>query len=230
LRVGGQGQQRRKIPHWKTPEDFTMSIRLAVAVMAVVALFGHSARADVTFKSQDGALELTLPNGWHQAKETGAPGVALHVAGHAVRVTVREHAKQDFKDIKSVATFLSERLKKKLTDAEPKFEDVQVNGKPAIRVDVEGTEASGVRVGYLITVFEADAMYISIAGTGTASAFAKQKEMLAGLANQLKVTAATGAAQPPASPPAAAPPAAASPAAAPPAATPPTPTKPRAAH
>ena len=74
------------------------------------------------------------------------------------------------------------------TDVEPKFSDVQVNGKPAVRVELEGTEPSGVKVGYLITVVEADKMYISIVGTGNASAFAKQKQLLSDLPNQLKVT------------------------------------------
>ena len=43
-----------------------MSIRsavTAVAAMALVAIFAQVARADVTFKSQDGTLEITLPNG-----------------------------------------------------------------------------------------------------------------------------------------------------------------------
>ena len=123
------------------------------------------------------------------------------MAGQGTRVTIREHAKEDFKDIKAVANFLSERLKKRFTDVEPKFSDVQVNGKPAVRVELEGTEPSGVKVGYLITVVEADKMYISIAGTGNASAFAKQKQLLSDLPNQLKVTAS---AAPAAAPPAAA--------------------------
>jgi hypothetical protein len=196
----------------------------AMAAMAFAAVFAQPAHADVTFKSQDGNLELTLPNGWHEAK--GGSEAAIHVASHAVRVTVREHPKEDFKDIKAVATFLSERLKKRFTDAEPKFEDIQVNGKPAIRVDLEGTEPSGMRVGYLITVFDADAMYVSIAGTGSASAFAKQKELLQGLGNQLKVTAS-------AAPAAAPPPVNAAPAAAPQppaAAAPPPPGKPKPSH
>jgi len=193
-----------------------MSIRFSVAAVAATALiaaFVQAAHADVTFKSQDGVLEITLPNGWHEAKQ-GGPEAKIHVAGQGTRVTVREHAKEDFKDMKAVATFLAERLKKRFTDAEPKFEDAQVNGKPAIRVDLEGTEPSGVRVGYLVTVVEADTMYISIMGTGNASAFAKQKQLLADLANQLKVTPASTAAAPPAAaPPATAPPAAPTPAA-----------------
>jgi hypothetical protein len=181
-----------------------MSIRsavTAVAAMALVAIFAQAARADVTFKSQDGTLEITLPNGWHEAKQ-GGPEAKIHVAGQGTRVTIREHAKEDFKDIKAVANFLSERLKKRFTDVEPKFSDVQVNGKPAVRVELEGTEPSGVKVGYLITVVETDKTYISIAGTGNASAFAKQKQLLSDLPSQLKVTAS-------AAPAAAAPPAAA---------------------
>ena len=185
-----------------------MSIRSAIVVVGAIGLaaaFVQAAHADVTFKSQDGALEITLPNGWHEAKQSG-PEAKIHVAGQGTRVTVREHAKEDFKDIKAVATFLADRLKKRFTDAEPKFEDVQVNGKPAVRMELEGTEPSGVRVGYLITVIDSDKTYISIMGTGNASAFAKHKQLLSDLANQLKVTTAS-ATPPAATPPAATPPA-----------------------
>jgi hypothetical protein len=175
-----------------------MSIRLTVAVAATIGSLAliQPVRADTTFKSQDGTVEITLPNGWHEAKQ-GGPEVKIHVAGQGTRVTVRTHPKEDFKDIKSVANFLAERLKKRFTDAEPKFEDVQVKGKPAVRVTLEGTEPSGVRVGYLITVIDADGMYVSVVGTGNASAFARQKTMLEDLVNQLKVSASEAAPTPP---------------------------------
>jgi hypothetical protein len=196
------------------------------ATMLVAAL-AQPSRAD-TFKSQDGLLELTLPNGWHQAKKGGGENMAIHAAGHGTRIAVREHAKEDYKDIKALSNFLASKMKKKFTDAEPKLDDIQVNGKPAILVDIEGTEPNGVKKGYLITVLEADAMYISITASGNAAAFAKEKQLLGGLANQLKVTAAS--APPPAS---AAPPATAAPppaASQPPTAAAPTPAKPRASH
>jgi hypothetical protein len=184
-------------------EAFVMSIRLTVFAVATIGLLAlvQPVRADITFKSQDGTLEITLPNGWHEAKQ-GGPEVKIHVAGQGTRVTVRAHPKEDFKDIKSVANFLAERLKKRFTDAEPKFEDVQVKGKPAIRVILEGTEPSGVKVGYLITVIDAGSMYVSVVGTGNASAFARQKPVLEDLANQLKVTAANDSSSAPPPPPA----------------------------
>jgi hypothetical protein len=194
-----------------TPEDVTMSIRSAVAAigaMALVVTFVQGARADITFKSQDGSLEITLPNGWHEAKQSG-PEAKIHVAGQGTRVTIREHAKEDFKDMRAVANFLAERLKKRFTDVEPRFSDVQINSKPAVRVELEGVEPSGVKVGYIITVLDGDKSYISIMGTGNASAFAKQKQLLADLPNQLKVTTTASAAPPAATPPAATPPAAA---------------------
>jgi hypothetical protein len=178
-----------------------MSIRLTVAAATIGLLaLAQPVRADITFKSEDGTLEITLPNGWHEAKP-GGPEVKIHVAGQGTRVTVRAHPKEDFKDMKSVANFLVERLKKKVTDGEPKFEDIKVNGKPAIRATLEGTEPSGLKVGYLITVLDAGANYVSIMGTGNASAFARQKPLLEDLANQLKVT--TASATPPSAPPAA---------------------------
>lgn len=183
-----------------------MSIKFSiilVGAMALVAALAQPSRADVSFKSQDGVLEITLPNGWHQAKKGGGENNEIRAAGHGARVTVREHAKEDFKDLKAAASFMAAKLKKKFTDAEPKFEDIQVNGKPAVLVSMEGTEPSGVKKAYLLTVLEADAVYVSITASGNAAAFAKEKQILAGLANQLKVTAAS--APPPAAPQAAAP-------------------------
>jgi hypothetical protein len=162
--------------------------------MALVALVAPPSRADVSFKSQDGVLEITLPNGWHQPKKGAGDSNEIRAAGHGARVTVREHAKEDFKDLKAAANYLAGKMKKKFTDAEPKFEDIQVNGKPAVQVNIEGTEPSGVRKAYLLTILEADSMYVSITASGNAAAFAKEKQVLAGLANQLKVTAANSAA------------------------------------
>jgi len=173
-----------------------MSIRFVTALMGtmiLVAALASPSRADVTFKSQDGVLELTLPNGWHEAKKGAGENSEIRAAGHGARVTVREHAKEDFKDLKAVANFLSAKLKKRFTDAEPKLEDIQVNGKPAVQVSIEGTEPSGVKKAYLVTVVESDAVFVSITASGNAAAFAKEKQILAGLANQLKVTTASAA-------------------------------------
>lgn len=167
-----------------------MRIGFALAIMGMVAAFAPPAHADITLRSQDGTLELTLPNGWREAKRSG-PNVKIHAAGHGARVTVRVHPKEDFKDLRSVATFTAERLKKKFIDAEPKYEDVQVNGQPAVRVEWVGTEANGLRAGYIITILEASGSYIAVIGTGSASAFAKQQPLLAGVASQLRMIPGT---------------------------------------
>jgi hypothetical protein len=185
-----------------------MSIRFSLALAGAIALVAAAAqpsRADVTFKTEDGLLEITLPNGWHQAKKGVGENTQIHAAGHGAHVIVREHSKEDFKDLKAVATFLAGKLKKKFTDAEPKFEDMQVNNMPAVLISMEGTEPSGVKKAYLVTVVQADSMYVSITASGNAAAFAKSKQVLAGLANQLKITTASSAApaaapQPPAAP------------------------------
>jgi hypothetical protein len=177
-----------------------MRMRFTLAAIAVLATFALPARADVTLKSQDGTMELTLPNGWHEAKHAGGASVKIHATdGRGARVTVRVHSKEDFKDIKAFANFTAERLKKKFVDAEPKFEDIQVSGKPAVRVSMTGTAASGKRAGYIISIFEADGMYVSVTGAANASAFARDEQVLAGVANDLKMTSAAPS-QPPQAP------------------------------
>jgi hypothetical protein len=177
-----------------------MIAKFAMAATAAVSLFALPARADVTVKSQDGSMELALPNGWHELAPEGATAKIVGTDGHGARIIVRVHNKEDFKDIKAVANFAVGRLK--LTDGEPKTEDVQLNGKPAVRVTVVGTEPEGMRLGFVITVFESDGLYLVVTGRAPASVFTKQEQVLEGMAGQLKITPVAAAAAPsPAKPP-----------------------------
>ena len=164
-----------------------MKIWYALAVVATVAAFSPPAYADMTVKSQDGTMELALPNGWHEAKPEGPLSKIVATDGRGSRVVVRVYPKEDFKDVKTVANFAIEKLKLLDNDG-AKSEDVQVGGKPALRLNVTGTQSSGMRAGYVITVFESDGMYIDVMGRSDASAFAKQAQVLAGFASQLKIT------------------------------------------
>ena len=109
-------------------------------------------------------------------------------------VLVRVAPKEDFKDLKSFTQVSSTRFTKNLTDAEPKFEDVQINGKPAIRVSAEGTQANGVRRGFVMTFFETDGMFVEIIGIANASAFKTEQQIMADMAGHVKILAAAGAA------------------------------------
>jgi hypothetical protein len=180
-----------------------MSNRFFIAVMGAMALvvaLTQPGRAEVTVKSQDGTLELTLPNGWREIKKDGKEGAALQAAGKGARVAVREYPKADFDDLKAAATFVARRLSRKLPDVEPKTSDIKINGKPAIRMEAEGTEPNGVNKGYVITVFEDNARYIGVIVSANASAFVKQKQALERLAGQLKVGKAASPAVAPVAP------------------------------
>jgi hypothetical protein len=205
------------------PKDLIM--RLGLAAMAAIIAFCSSAYADTVLKSTDGTVEMTLPNGWREAKKGNSNALIHATDGHSARVSVRTEAKENFKDLKAYAQFMTERLKRKFADAEPKIEDVQVGGKPAIRLTVMGEARNGKRAGYIITLFEADKVYVEVSASASAGAFSSDQDMLANLANQIRMTSASAAAPaatPPAAPPAA--PASASPPAAsttkPPARTP----------
>ena len=168
--------------------------RLALVAIAVVAQFALPAYADVTVKSQDGAMELAVPNGWHEVTPEGAATKLVATDGHGSRVIVRVYSKEDFKDIKAVANFTATGFK--LDDAQSKSEDVQVNGKPAVSMNLTGTEPNGLRLGLVITVFEADGMYVGVIGRAPVSVFTKQAPVLAGLAKALKITPVAAAATP----------------------------------
>src|SRR5208282_1620667 len=192
-----------------------MDMRSIVMVaLAGLAAFALPARADTTIKSDDASVELTVPNGWRQTK-TAAPAIQIQVTNGRSVVLVRVVPKEDYKDLKSFAQVGSSRFIKNLPDAEPKTEDVQVNGKPAIRVTAEGTQANGVRRGFVMTFVDADGMFVDVTGVAGASAFKAEQQIMADMAGRVKILAAAGAA-PTEQKPATAPPAGNAPAATPP--------------
>jgi hypothetical protein len=177
-----------------------MMTRLVLVAIAAAA-FALPAYADITVKSQDGSMELAVPNGWHEVTPEGSSTKLVVTDGHGARVLVRSYSKEDFKDINSVATFAASGFK--LEDAQPKTEEVQLNGKPAVSMSLMGTEANGLRLGLVITAFDTEGMYIAVIGRAPASVFTKQVAVLTGMAKGLKVTPV--AATPPAPPAPAAP-------------------------
>jgi hypothetical protein len=140
-------------------EVVIMKIWFVVAAVATGAAFSSPAFADMTLKSQDGTMELALPNGWHEAKSEGALAKLAATDGHG-----------------------------------SKTEDIQVGGKPAVRTNLTGTQATGMKAGFVITVFENEGEYVDVVGKSDASDFAKQSPVLAGFASQLKITKAAPAA------------------------------------
>ncbi len=191
----------------------TSKIGLIVAVVAAAAL-ARPASADTTIKSQDGSVQLTVPNGWREGRPFG-PGIKIQaMSARGALVLVRVVPKEDFKDLKSFANVAMERLKKNMPDVEPKVEDVQVNNQPAIRISMEGTQANGQRKGFLLTFFEINGSYVDVVTTANASVFKSEEPTLAGFAAQVKVSAAPEAPAPaptPAAKPAGSPPATRSP-------------------
>jgi hypothetical protein len=186
--------------------------RIVMVALAGLVTFASSARADTTIKSDDASVELTVPNGWRQTK-TAAPAIQIQATDGRAIVLVRIAQKEDYKDLKSFAQFGSQRFLKKLTDAEPKTEDVQVNGKPAIRISAEGTQENGVRRGFVMTFLDTDGVFVEILGMAALSAFKTEQQTMADMAGRVRILAAASAAPgaqapgpPRATPPAAQPP------------------------
>jgi hypothetical protein len=163
-----------------------MITRVAALTVAVLCSFTALASADTAIKSEDGTLELTVPNGWRQTK-AAATAIQLQVTDGRATFLVRAVSKEDFRDLQAFAQRGSARFTKEITDAEPKFEDVQINGKPAIRVSILGTQANGTRRGYVMTFLEADGMFINTVGIANASAFKASQQTLADMAGRVKV-------------------------------------------
>jgi negative regulator of genetic competence, sporulation and motility len=134
---------------------------------------------------------LTVPNGWRQTK-TAAPVIQIQATNGRAVVLVRSAQKEDYRDLKSFAQTGSQRFMKKLTNAEPKSEDVQVNGKPAIRVSAVGTQANGVRRGYVLTFVDTDTMFVEVVCIASASAFKTEQATLVDMANRVKILGAAG--------------------------------------
>jgi hypothetical protein len=180
-----------------------MNARIIVMLgLAALVGFALPAHADTTIKSDDASVEITVPNGWRQTKPR-SPAIQIQVTNGRAAILVRVASKEDYKDLKSFAEVASSRFTKNFTDAEPKFEDVQVNGKPAIRVSATGTQTNGIRRGYIMTFVETDGKFVEVAGIANASALEAEQQSMADMAGRVKVLAAGAgpSAQMPAAPP-----------------------------
>jgi hypothetical protein len=165
---------------------------IVIAALAGFLAFATPAHADTTIKSDDSSVEITVPNGWRQTKPA-TPKVQIQATNGRAVVVVRVAAKEDFKDLKSFAAVGSARFIKRFVDAEPKTEDVQVNGNPAIRISAEGTQDNGQRRGCVLTFIDVGGKFIEVMGIANASAFATEQQAMADLAGRVKLLAAAGA-------------------------------------
>jgi hypothetical protein len=178
-------------------EGVMMKTSLRLAVLAAVALVSLPAYADMTVKSSDGSMELALPNGWHDVKPDGASTKIAATDGKGSRVVVRVYPKDDFKDVKALADFAVNKLK--LTDNDGvKTEDIQIGGKPAVRISVVGTASNEMRAGYLITILEGETTYVEVMGRTDASSIAKETPVFGAFATALKIAPAAAPAPAPA--------------------------------
>jgi hypothetical protein len=135
-------------------------------------------------------MELALPNGWRDIKPEGFSTKLAATNGKGSRVVVRVYPKEDFKDANAFAEFAVYNLKLSDDNGVDKS-DVEVTGKPAIRLSVVGTTSNEMRVGYLITIIESEGMYVEVIGRTDAYSFAKETPVLGAFASALKFTSST---------------------------------------
>jgi hypothetical protein len=177
--------------------------RIVMAALVGFAALTLPARADTAIKSDDSSVEITVPNGWRQTKPA-SPKIQIQATNGRAVVIVRLAAKEDYTDLKSFANVGSSRFMKRFLDAEPKTEDVQVNGNPAIRISAHGTEANGLRRGCVMTFVDMAGTFVEVLGIANASSFETERQTMADLAGRVKILATAGptAQSPPAAPPA----------------------------
>jgi hypothetical protein len=142
---------------------------------------------DVTAKSSEGSLQLALPKGWRDVKPEGESTKIAVTNGKGARVVVRVYPKEDFKDAKAFANFTVTKLKLSDTSGVTK-EDIDINGKAAVRLSVVGTASNNMRVGYLITIFEDEHDYVEVVGRTDAYSFPRETPVLGAIASALKFT------------------------------------------
>jgi hypothetical protein len=181
-------------------------IRLGVATVAALLAFCLSASAQMVIKSEDGSMQLTLPNGWKEGKAGGANVKIRATDGRGATVIISALPKEDFKDFKAFTNFVDEKMKRTLSEGEPTTTNVKVDGRAAVRTTASGTEANGRNVTLIFTYVDAGPVYVAVRVWASASDFERQQQVLVGLADQLKINTPAAAAPPP--PPAAPPPAA----------------------
>lgn len=194
---GAEERNRHLFVRREDNEGVMMKTSLRLAALAAVALVSVPAYADMTVRSSDGSMELALPNGWHDIKPDGQSTRIAATDGKGSRVVVRVYPKEDFKDAKAVADFTVNKLKLADNDG-VKTEDIQIGGKPAVRISVVGTAANEMRAGYLITIIDSEGSYVEVMGRTDASSFAKESPVFGGFATALKITPASAAAPAPA--------------------------------
>ncbi len=145
---------------------------------------------DATAKSSEGSMELALPNGWRDIKPEGVSTKLAATNGKGSRVVVRVYPKEDFKGANAFAEFAVNNLKLSDDNGVNKS-NIEITGKPAVRLSVVGTASNEMRVGYLITILESEGMYVEVIGRTDAYSFAKETPVLGAFASALKFTSST---------------------------------------
>jgi hypothetical protein len=168
-------------------------ISLVFALASYLApLRADDADSNVTVKSQDGQVQLVVPEGW-VAENSSNPGAAIEARNDdcdafvMVLITNRDDPYATLDDYSKTLRdeVLSHLVKSKCSDPEP----IEVNGYKAIRYEVHGTSpASKVEFGYFVTIVQMRRHYLEVVSWSLEKHFADNAPVLKPMVNNVTYT------------------------------------------
>ena len=173
------------------PRSSWGSWALGLLIVGVGALFVYgllSGRAGGVARSADGVLELSLPAGWRQtAGRASSTRIAAVGPLRDEWVFVESSSKEDFGKLGSYDAYWQRIMLAGLSEAtRTDTVAVVVNGHPALRWEITGTDPDGRRWGYLMTAVETDTRFSMVTACTARSRFPERKAELGRLAGGLR--------------------------------------------
>ena len=160
---------------------------IALTLLAALLLAaGGVARGDegssVTFKSADGQVQITMPEGWVQQQSSNSTAAieARNDDYDAFVMVLIEDRDDPYAALEDYANsrrdeVLSHLVKSKCSDAE----SLQVNGFKAIRFEIHGTSAkSQEEFGYFLCIVQMRHHYVEVVSWSPQKAFADNAAVL----------------------------------------------------
>jgi hypothetical protein len=138
--------------------------------------------------SKDARVELQLPDGW-QVQEHDRRSVGTKDDGYYV-LLISEN-KDDFADLKAYGKLVIDHMLEKFSEGKAsEGRPVKLGDRPALRYEITGTSAKGLRLAYVVTVVETKAHFNQVVSWTLNSQFAANRQDMGELANGVHEVAA----------------------------------------
>jgi hypothetical protein len=143
--------------------------------------------------SQDGRVQLQLPDGWH-VQAVDQKYVRRLGSNDHYFVALISNNKEDYTGLKAYSQIAVDGIVHKVKDAKAsEGRPVKLGEFPALRYEITGTTDKGVRLGYVLTVVETKGYFNQVLSWTMKSQFATYKLKMGELANGVHERAAAPA-------------------------------------